>query len=312
MNEIIKRINEASHIVVISHVNPDADSIGSASAMYTFALTLHKKVSWFCASKKIDQKLLFLPWTDKIRDSFPSSADLVISLDCASKERLGIDFECDLINIDHHASNAHFGTYNLVDKECISTTQVIYNLLKENEMKVNPKMATALYAGVLDDSGGFLDESVDGTTFAMVGELILAGADYKLCNKFIMRNQSLGAFRLKAIMHKNMELFYDGRVAVFCVTNEDMKSTGAVGVDCEATLEEALWLPSVEISLLLKQNSNLSIKGSLRSCSKVDVSVIASQFDGGGHAARAGFNLPSDITLESAKEKILKLIGKEL
>lgn len=312
MNEILERIDKANHIVLISHINPDADSIGSASAVYTYLLRLHKKVSWFCASKNINAKLKFLPWSEKIRDSFVSSADLAISLDCGNKNRLGVEIECDLINIDHHASNTNYGEYNLVDSSCISTTQVLYDFFKSNDISINPKMATAIYAGLLDDSGNFLDDQVDGTTFATIGELIESGADYKLCNKFITKYQSLAAFRLKAIMHKNMELFHDARVAVFCVSNEDMKTTGAVGTDCESTLEEALWLPSVEVSFLIRENKDLSLKCSLRSCSQVDVDLIASKFSGGGHAARAGFNLESDVTMEQAKENILKLIYKEL
>lgn len=312
MNEILNRIEQAKHIVVISHVNPDADSLGSASALYTHILRLHKKVSWFCATQNIDQKFSFLPWSENIKNIFPSSADLAISLDCGSRDRVKADFVCDLINIDHHGSNTKFGTYNLVDAKCISTTEVLYNLFADNGISLNPKMATAIYAGLLDDSSGFLDESVDGTIFALAKELIDVGADYKLCNKYIMKYQTLGAFRLKAIMHKEMKLFCDARVAIFCVSHEDMESSGAVASDCESTIEEALWLPTVEVSLLLRQNRDLSIKCSLRSSSKVDVNAIASQFSGGGHATRAGFNMDSGISLENAKEKILKLISKEL
>lgn len=312
MNEILKRIESAKHVVVISHVNPDADSLGSASAIYTHLLRLHKKVSWFCATKNINQKFLFLPWSENIRDTFASSADLAISLDCENLDRLGVAIECDLINIDYHKSNTEYGAYNLVDSQCISTTEVLYKLFKENGISLNPKMATALYAGLLNNSKGFLDERCDGTIFALAKELIDFGADYKLCNKFIMKYQTLGAFRLKAIMHKNMQLFYDSRVSVFCVSHEDMIASGAIELDCENTLEEALWLPNVGVSLLLKQNSDLSIKCFLRSSSEVDVRTIVSKFSGSSYATRVDFSIVDNITLESAKEKILKLIYEEL
>jgi phosphoesterase RecJ-like protein len=312
MNEIIKRIEKANHIVVISHIHPDADSLGSASAMYTHILRLHKKVSWFCATKNINQRFQFLPWSENIRSSFSSSADLVISLDCVSRESLGINIECDLINIDHHQTNSEFGEYNLVDSRCMSTTEVIYNFLKENTIGLNQKMATAIYAGLLENSNGLLDDKVDGTIFAFVKELIELGADYRLCNRFIMKYQTLGAFRLKAVMHKNMQLFHDARVAVFCVSSEEMMACGAVGEDCQSTLEEALWLPNVEVSLLLKQNTDLSIECSLRTSSQVDVRKIALHFSGGGYKNSAGFQIEENIVLESAKEKILKLIYEEL
>ena len=312
MNDIIKRIQSAKHVVVVSHVNPDADSIGSASAVYTYLLKLHKKVSFFCATKKINNKFSFIPWFEKIRSSFPASSDLVISLDCTDFGRLGIEIETDLINIDHHINNTNYATYNLVESSCISTTQVLYNFFKENNISINKKMATSLYAGILDDSNGFLSDEVDGTIFAVARELIECGAEHKLCNKFIMKYQTLAALRLKAIMLAGMSLYYDGRVALFLVTKEGMKKSGAIGEDCENSLEEALFLPTVEVSILLKENTDLSLKGSIRSSGEFNSSKIASKFNGGGHRSRAGFVLGSEETLDSASKKILKLLEKEI
>jgi len=312
MNKIIKRIDEAKHIVVISHINPDADSLGSASAFYTYLLTLHKKVSFFCVTKTINNKLSFIPWFEKIRNSFPSSADLAIALDCGTINRLGIELDIDLINIDHHKSNNSYGQYNLVDTDSISTTKIVYDFFKDNQIKINKKIATALYAGLLDDSNGFMDENINGTIFAVIKELIDLGADIKLCNRYIMQYMSLAALRLKAIMLSNMQLLYDAKVAVFIVKNEDMLATGATGEDCEYALEESLYLPSVKVAVLLKENTNLTIKGSVRSDGCVDVAKIASFFDGGGHRNRAGFNLTKEKPIDKIKEEILELISKEI
>lgn len=312
MDEILRKIDAAKHIAVISHVNPDADSIGSASAMYTYILQKHKKVSWFCKTQNLDKKLSFIPWFENIRDSFPVSVDLAISLDCADETRLGVELNCDLINIDHHVSNNNFATLNLVDKKAISTTEVLFNFFKQNEIKINKKMATSLYAGLLDDSGGFLSESVDGTTFAMALELIGYGAEFKVCTNHIMKSTSLSALRLKAIMLKNMSLELDARVAVFCVTRQDMISSGADARDCESALEESLHLPSVEIAMLVRENKDLTLKCSIRSNSLLDASGIALVFGGGGHTNRAGFSIGSATTIEMAKKEILNLIQKEI
>lgn len=312
MSEILEKIDKAGHIVVVSHVNPDADSIGSASAVYTFLLQKHKKVSWFCKTQNIDQKLSFMPWFEKIRNSFPNSADLVIALDCANKKRLGVDIECDLINIDHHITNSYYGNINLVKTDFISTTEILYDFFKTNGIKINKKIATALYAGLLDDSKGFLSQKVNSELFVTVKELLDKDADFKLCNKSIMKSVSLGALRLKAVMFKNMSLKLNAKVAVFCVSDKDMNSTGAAAEDCEAPLEESLNLPYVEVSLLLRQKSDFTIKASLRSQSDVDVGKIALKFSGGGHKDRAGFELDSTVSLEEAEIKILNLIQKEL
>ena len=310
-NEILEKISNAKHIVVISHVNPDADSIGSASAMYSFLLQKHKKVSWFCKTKDMDWTLSFIPWFEKIKNSFSKSADLAISLDCADKKRIGIEIECDLINIDHHITNNMFADINFVDSSAISTTKVLFDFFKKNGIKINKKMATALYAGLLDDSDGFLSQSVDGTTFATAKELIELEADYKLCNKRIMKSKSLASLRLKALMLKSMELEFNARVAVFCVTDDDMKSSGALDWDCEDALDESLSLAHVEIALLLKQNSDLSIKGSIRS-SGIDILGIVTKFGGGGHKSRAGFICKEVISMHNMKDSVLNLIKEEL
>ncbi|MCK9454445.1 MAG: DHH family phosphoesterase [Sulfurimonas sp.] len=312
MNKILDKIEKATHIVLISHINPDADSIGSASAMYSFLLQKHKKVSWFCKTSRIDEKLSFLPWFEKIKSRFPSSADLAISLDCADEKRMGILVECDLINIDHHATNKNFGNINLVKPDFISTTAVIYDFFKINGVKINKKMATALYTGILDDSEFFLSKNVDGTTFASIYELIELGADFKLCNKRVAKSVSLAALRLKSLMFKNMSLHESAKVAVFCVSYEDMRATGAVGEDCKAPLFESLNLESVEVSLLLRQRSNFTIKCSIRCSLDIDVSKIASIFGGGGHLGRAGFEIDEIISLDEAKSRVLELIKKEL
>lgn len=312
MKDIIQRIDSAKHIVVIAHANPDAGSLSSASAMYTHLLRLHKKVSFYCANQNIHPRLSFLPWFEKIRDSFPSSADLAIALDCTSPSRFGIELECDVINIDHHKSNSQYGTYNLVDSTCISTSQVLCSLFQNNEIPINTKMATSLYAGLLDDSDGFMSDDVNGMVFATSNMLIESGADYKLCNKYIMKYQSLASLKLKAIMLGNMSLFNDARIALFLVSNEDMKKTGAITEDCENALEEALYLPTVELSILLKENQDGTFKGSLRSCEDFDALNIALKLSGGGDENRAGFTMNTQYTLQSASQEILKLINKEI
>ena len=312
MNEIIDKITKAKHITVVAHINPDADSLGSASAMYTYILTLHKKVSFFCIDKNINSRFLFLPWMDKIRDSFPTSSDLAITFDCASQSRVGKDISCTLINIDHHKTNTAFGDLSLIDSSAISTTAVLYNFFIDNKIQINRKMATALYAGLVEDSNGLIGEGVDGTTFAMALELMANGADYKTCHKYILKYMTLAAIRIKGIMYSKMELFGEAKIAVFSLTKEDMQKSGANIQECKDALEEALFLPTVEVALLLVQNNDLSIKCSLRSNSSVDASSIASQFSGGGHLSRAGFNVNNNISVKKLETEVLKQIYKEI
>lgn len=196
------------------------DSFADASALYTHILRLHKKVT-VVSERNIDKGLSFLPWFDKLRNITPSSADLVIDLDLE--------------------------------------TESLYNLFKLNDITPNEKMATSLYAGLLKRFNGFLSSDINGTIFADVSELIKHGADYKLCNKSIMKRVSLSTLRLKAIMLRSMILTNNSKEALFVVNEDDLKSSGATLREAYEIMNEALNLPYVE-SAILKNSENKILK----------------------------------------------------
>ena len=278
--------------------------------MYTHLMRLEKKVTLFCVTEQINPRLAFLPWFDKMRHQFPKGADLAISFDCGAYKRLGVEVPCDLINIDHHKSNEMYGTINVVDTTAISTTQVLFDLFGENEIKINPKMATALYAGLLDDSHGFLAPKTDARSFKMAAALTEAKADINVCARELFHHNSLAALRLKGMMFEKMYLLFDARVVIHLVTREMMAISGGREVDCEAALEESMGLPHVELALMLRENRNGTIKGSLRSIGALDVEQIAKNFGGGGHRHAAGLDVEGS-SLEACYQKLLTVIKEE-
>jgi phosphoesterase RecJ-like protein len=307
---LFQAIDRAEHIVLIAHINPDADSLGSASAMYTHLLRLEKKVTLFCVTERIDPRLAFLPWFDKMRHHLPSKAELAISFDCGAYKRLGVEVACPLINVDHHSSNELYGDINIIDTTAISTTQVLFDAFKAAEVKINPKMATALYAGLLDDSHSFLAAKTDARSFRMAAELVFAKADTAKCADALFHRHSLAALRLKGMMFKEMQLLLSARVVVHLVTAEMMAMSGAREVDCEAALEESMGLPHAEIALMLRENRDGTIKGSLRSSGEIDVERIAKSFGGGGHRHAAGFDVEKR-SLQEFYDEVISIIKEE-
>ena len=308
--EIKQRIERAKHIVVIAHVNPDADSLSSASAFYSYVLTLHKKVTFFCASSNIDTKLNFLPWMDKLKHTFPSDADLAVSLDCGSVSRVGVEVEIDLINIDHHESNNSYGNYQIVNPTAISTTAVLFDFFHASDIKINKKMATALYAGLIDDSHSFSATKTDAKTFEMASTLVASGADIELCTHYLCRYISLAAYRLKGAMMLDMKLYADAQVAYLHVSQQMLQQYGANPIDCESALQEALYLPTVKIALLIRENRNATLKASLRSDGEFEVHKIAAFYGGGGHPHSSGFTLKEEGSEEVLKQ-IIQLIKED-
>lgn len=311
MHELVKALDSAKHILIIAHVNPDADSMGSALAMYTHVLRLHKKVSLYCKTENINPALSFLPFFDKVRSNIPNDYDLALSFDCGSKQRLGVEVNSALVNIDHHISNENYGDINIIDASAISTTQVLYNFFVSNEIKLNAKMATCLYAGLVDDSENFTTAKTDEKTFLMAADLIKSGADNALCTQKLFKERSLASIRMKAKMLSNAQLSLDARVVSTLVESSFFEETGAYEVDCEEALNESLELCSVDVAFMLRYTKEGRVKCSLRSNKGLNMNEIASEFGGGGHVHSAGFVVDAS-SLTEIKEKIINSLRNKI
>lgn len=303
MKNITKRISLAKHIVVISCDEPSADSLASASAMYTYLLQQHKKVSFFCKSKTLHQRYSFLPWMEKVRPSFPSSADLAISFGCENLNSIMDRIECEIINFDKLKS---------VDSTTFSTTQVVYDFFKDKDIKINMKMATSLYAGILEKSDGFLSDKMNERVFSIAQDLVKSGADIDKCNHFIMKYQTLAGLKLKAIMLSSMQLLCNAQAALFVVKTQNLLSTAGSEKDCFIVLDEALSLPTVNLSVLLQENTDMTFTCSLRSNDPKHLEKIASLLGASKDTYRFNITLKTNESIENIQNKIIQTIQKEI
>jgi phosphoesterase RecJ-like protein len=303
-------IDSARHIVLVVHQNPDADSLGSACAFYSYLLRSQKKITLFCITENINPNLAFLPWFDKLSNRFPEDADCMISFDCGSYERLGIKQSLPLINIDHHISNDFFGTYTIIDTSAISTTEVIYDFFVANSIKINAKMALSLYAGLIDDSKCFSAPECSAKTFLMAHDLLNLGAEHALCIDWLYRRRSLSSLRIRGILLKQMKLLADGRLAVFEVTLSLLEETGANLAECKRVLDDAMGMHSVQAAIMQIEHPRGGVKLSLRTDGTVDASKIMGSFGGGGHVNRAGTHLKQENFIELV-ETMVMMIKKE-
>lgn len=304
-------IHSSSHIVLVAHKNPDADSLGAACAFYSYLLRSQKKVTLFCVSAEVNPNLAFLPWFDKVTDRFPEDADCMISFDCGSYGRLGIENELPLLNIDHHISNNFYGSHNLINTSAISATEVVYDYFVANGVKINGKMALSLYAGLIDDSKCFSAPECSAKTFAMAHSLIEQGADHALCIEWLYRRRSLASLRVRGILLKEMKLLVDGKLAVFEVPLSLLEETGAGIAECKRVLDEALGMRSVQAAIMVLEHPRGGSKLSLRTDGTVDAAKIMASFGGGGHVRRAGTRLKQENYDELA-ENMMRMITKEL
>ena len=217
MNEIFKEIKSAQHIEIIV----DKEYLFVASALYTYILTLHKKVSLVCKDDLVDYKYSFLPWFEKIKRTDTPSADYKVVLDCSVLE--------------------------------------LFEMFKKLDIKINKKIATALYGAVLYETQGFTNSVLNGTFFAVSSELISAGAEYKLATTALIKSTTLGFLRLKSIMLEKMVLQNNAKAAVFVICDDDLKSTSASLLDAQNIMLEALELRYVEMVVLLDSDNKYEI-----------------------------------------------------
>ena len=306
-----EHIAQARHIALIAHVHPDADSLGSACAMYAHLLRLEKKMTLFCATKPFNPRLEALPWAEKATDRWDGRADLAIAFDCGAYARLGVEPSCTLINIDHHGSNDGFGQIQMIDTAAVSTTMVLYRWFLSESITLNAKMATALYAGLAHDSMAFMGKRSDAAVFEMAAALSRAGADVNGINTALFLRDSLCAWRLKGMMYAALDLRCSGRIALLLVDADMLERSGGDLEACERVLHETLGLPTVKAALLLCEGSRGRLKGALRTDEGINMATIAAKFGGGGHRFAAGFET-GEYAMADLADLVVEFIEKEL
>ncbi|WP_236619706.1 bifunctional oligoribonuclease/PAP phosphatase NrnA [Lebetimonas sp. JS085] len=249
---------------------------------------MNKKVTVFNMTKLLPQYLDFLPNFNKITDRLPEKIDLTISFDCGSFDRLGLESKPSfLINIDHHISNTNYGDINLIEPNAASTSQVIFNMLKANNVEIDKDSAICMYTALVTDTGSFQYESVNNKVFEMAAELVKCGVEPNYVAKMLFQRDRLSRLRLLAKAYDTIELCCEGKAAFVEVTKEMMEITGAIKEDTDTIVNSVRNIASVEIACLLREEDE-GIKISLRSKDYADVSKIAVKYGGGGHIRAAG------------------------
>ena len=308
------KIESAKSITILSHLNPDADALGTALGIYALlSRDRLKRVEVVNGSKELPLYLDFLPNFNRIKDKIDYEDSLIISCDCGSVDRLGFDLEGrEIINIDHHQSNTNYGTVNVVVADYASSSQVAYVLFREL-YTIDTNTATCFYAALLSDTRYFTTKSVNKEVFNVASELIEAGARPDRVAYNFTQRRSLASLRILEKALASLSLYEEARVATLMVTKEDIEATGATMPDMEGIVNYARSLVTVEIAIFAMELED-GVRISLRSKS-VDVSKVAHAFGGGGHRVAAGFILarshPPQSSVEESIHTILEKI-KEL
>lgn len=310
-HNLLQLIKENERFLIVSHINPDGDAVGSVIALTQGLKKLGKSVSAYCKDP-VPHIFRFLPGSELIKNRAPSSNfDVVLLLDCNSFKRAGIkEPKAGKIGvIDHHLTvEKKPDRVNYIDSDMSATAELVYALLKALRITIDKKMALNLYTGIFTDTGGFRYSNTNVKTLKIASELMQKGLNAREVAKEVYENFPYKRQKLLTLVLATLEK--SGAIASVTVTKNMFKKTGTTAEDTEDFVNHARKIKGVEVGVLFREDGKNSYKISLRSKGAVNVALIAKTLGGGGHASAAGCNLKG--TLPEVKNKIFKTLRKAI
>lgn len=288
VKEAGRMLSGMDNVVILTHLNPDGDTLGSAFALYNALKSLGKNAVVKNSEGFPSQyEFLYKGYEEK---QFPE--ENIVAVDIADAQLFGANLEAYkdrvILCIDHHKTNSDYAKYVCVDHEKAAACEIIYEVILAMGAKIDKQTANCLYTGIATDTGCFKFSNTSANTHRVAAALFEAGAEYDFINQqmFIVKKKS--RIEAERLIMDTMEFFFEGRVAVIAIRKDVFLKTGAE----EAELDGIAGLPrsieGVQIGVTVKEKEGGKYKISLRTSNEVDASVLCSEFGGGGHARAAG------------------------
>ena len=285
---------------IVGHISPDGDAVGSATALFLY---VRKNCPWIDAELYLErpkESLMFLPGlADAFFDTPEDSVrDLFVSCDVSSVDRFGVagnlfPLAKKTVCIDHHISNPLFADINVVDADASSCSEVLYGLM--DPAKIDLDIATALYTGIIHDSGVFQYSNTRGKTLRVAADLLERGVPASRIIDESFNQRTMRQSRILGKVLLESTLYMDGRVIAGSVTLEDMSSFEVTKKDLDGIVSEMRLVEGVLAAVFIYETEPSVFKVSLRSNGDLDVSRAAVSFGGGGHIKAAGCTIQGEL-----------------
>nr|WP_239616968.1 bifunctional oligoribonuclease/PAP phosphatase NrnA [Cohnella mopanensis] len=305
LKEAVAFIRERDDFLIVSHVQPDGDAISSTVATGWLLEKLGKKYTMLNEGS-VPSRLQFLWKSSEIHTlNGDGNAPIrqyrnVICVDCADFSRVGktnewFSPEAELLNIDHHPTNDGYGLVNLMKFHAAATAEILFELIDELELQLDSDVATAIYTGLLTDTGGFRYSNTSPLVMSMASRLLEAGVNGPELAEHLLERMTTGQLRIIQRGLSRLSFSGDQRIAWVWVNSEDLEESGATNEDLEGLVNYPRNVEGVEVGMLFKQNDQDSVKVSLRSAGRINVAAVAQHFGGGGHVRAAGCRLTEPL-----------------
>ncbi len=309
--DLVGTLESWSRTVIIAHVTPDADALGSMFALAkVFGNGDDGRVATVSLPESsLSQRLGFLHEWAKVPvaqvEDF-AHADGFVVVDTAKKPRCNLPAELPedwdsgrrIVNIDHHASNTGFGWINWVVGDASSSAELVYRLLKFWEKRIDPLVASLLYAGIHTDTSGFSLPNTSESALSAAAELVGKGADVVELGERLERSQQLSEFKLLRTIYANTRLTADGRIAYSTADYQEIAEAGCTAADIDDQVSVPRSLQGTRLAMLFTEGVRGKTRINFRGEAGVPVLELAKGFGGGGHTAAAGAiieGIPSEV-----------------
>jgi phosphoesterase RecJ-like protein len=310
--EIGRLIREAGKVLIISHIAPDGDTVGSALALAWALRGWGLDVRLSCADP-VPRELRFLPGSEEYAARSRTDEDIILAIDAGDVERIGRVYDADafsrvpVINIDHHTTNTRYGDVNLVVDKA-ATAEVIYDLLMAWDIEVDERIATCLLTGMITDTQGFRTSNTTPDLMRTSVQLMEAGAPLPQIMDVAFNRRSTSVLRVWGPALTNAHIA-DGIVWAE-ITRELLREAGVTGAAVKGLVNFFSSLDGPLVALVFRETEDQRIEVGFRSVPGIDISGVALAFGGGGHPQAAGCMVSGELA--DVRERVLAAVRQAI
>jgi phosphoesterase RecJ-like protein len=302
-------LSSAKKVMIVSHVNPDGDTLGCLLALGLALMQKKKEVILLCQDA-VPTRFQYLPGSELVSSVIREKTDVAVAVDCGSPRQLGslraafFQAPC-TIQIDHHDFGDVFGKIQVLDPEASAVGEIVYELLRALKTEMTPAIATCLLTSIIIDTGAFRFSNIRAKTFEICARLVKKGVDIQrlIEEAYWIKSPSVALLSGHAVSRARFN--QDGSVAWASVSQEDIRRYGAALSDADSVADDLRVVDGVKVAVLFRETNKKNLRVSFRSRKGINVALVAKQFGGGGHHNSAGCSIRRS---ETEKRKVLKAL----
>ena len=305
VEKTVRAIRNAKKILIVSHVNPDGDTLGCLLALGLALLQMGKKAI-LLSQDGVPTRFQFLPGSELILSETSEAVSVAIAVDCGSAQQMGTAQKAffkakTTIQVDHHDFGASFGKIQILENEASAVGEIIYEIIHALKVGITPAIATCLLTSIIIDTGSFRFSNIRAKTFDICGKLIACGVDLQHLIEEAYWTKTPAMLKLTSHVLLNMQSSAEGGVVWAVAYQKDFKRFGAKISDADTVADDLRSVEGSKIAVVFRETEKGNFRVSLRSKHGINVAAVAKEFGGGGHHNSAGCGIKP-----SQKKKLLQ------